>query len=195
MVLTPLLWTIGHSNHEPDRFAELLLDNRIDFLVDVRSYPYSRYAPHFNREELKATIRACGVSSLFLGEALGGRPGDDRHYDAEGHALYGPMASEPEFERAIARVLRGAQAHRLALMCSCGQPRDCHRRLLVGKVLCDHGAELRHILPDGQLQSERRVDLNAADGQQHLLFGEDVQPWRSAQSVSHKRRLSTSSPG
>ena len=54
MVLTPLLWTIGHSNHEPDRFAELLLDNRIDFLVDVRSYPYSRYAPHFNREELES---------------------------------------------------------------------------------------------------------------------------------------------
>lgn len=194
MASSPALWTIGHSNHELERFAELLLDNRIDFLIDVRSYPYSRFAPHFNREELQAAIGACGISYLFLGDALGGRPGDDKHYDAEGHALYGPMASEPEFERAIARVLRGAQRHRLALMCSCGQPRDCHRRLLVGKVLCNHGAELRHILPDGRLQSERRVDL-AADGQQHSLFGEEVQQWRFAQSVSHRRRLSVSSPG
>jgi uncharacterized protein (DUF488 family) len=194
MASSPILWTVGHSNHELERFAELLLDNRIDFLIDVRSYPYSRFASHFNREELQAAIGACGISYLFLGDALGGRPSDDRHYDAEGHALYGPMASEPEFEHAIARVLRGAQAHRLALMCSCGQPRDCHRRLLVGKVLCAHGAELRHILPDGQLQSERRVDL-AADGQQHSLFGGEVQQWRSAQSVSHRRRLSFSSPG
>lgn len=191
---TPLLWTIGHSNHDLDRFAELLLDNRIDFLVDVRSYPYSRFAPHFNREELHAAIGARGVGYLFLGETLGGRPSDDRHYDVEGHALYGPMASEPAFQSATARVLRGASEHRLALMCSCGQPHDCHRRLLIGKVLCDQGAELRHILPDGQLQSERRVDLDA-DGRQHSLFGEDVQLWRSAQSVSHKRRLSASSTG
>jgi uncharacterized protein (DUF488 family) len=188
-----VVWTIGHSNHELDRFVELLLGQRIGFLVDVRSYPYSRYAPHFNREELQDAIGELGVGYLFLGEALGGRPDREEHYDAEGHALYGPMAAEPAFQCASNRILSGGRDHRLALMCSCGQPRDCHRRLLVGKVLCEHGAELRHILPNGQVRSERSVDLLDRGPQQHSFFGENVESWRSSRSVSRRRRLSASS--
>lgn len=190
---SPVVWTIGHSNHPWGAFAELLIANRIDYLVDVRSFPYSRFRSHFNRDQIEMAAGMRGFEYLFLGEALGGRPSDPSHYDADGHALYGPMAATPEFDEAIGGVLRGAEDHRLALMCSCGQPRDCHRRLLVGKVLCERGAELHHILPDGQLESERRVELTAEP--QHPLFGEEVQQWRSAQSVSHRRRQSTSSPG
>ncbi len=135
MASPPVLWTIGHSNHDMERFLELVLGERIAFLVDVRSYPYSRRAPHFNREELKAAVAPHGIGYLFLGDALGGRPDRDEFYDADGHALYGRMAAEPGFRQALARVLHGAHDHRLALMCSCGQPIDCHRRLLVGKVL------------------------------------------------------------
>lgn len=194
MVPVPVLWTVGHSNHDLERFLQLVLGERIAFLIDVRSYPYSRFAPHFNREELQATLGQRGVGYLFLGEALGGRPDRDEHHDAEGHARYDRMAAEPKFRQAITRLVNGAQEHRLALMCSCGQPTDCHRRLLVGKVLCEQRAELRHILPDGRVQLEHQV-LVAADGRQDSLFGDDVQPWRSAQSVSPRRRLSASSPG
>lgn len=193
MVSKPILWTVGHSNHELDRFAGLLRAERIEFLIDVRSYPYSSFAPHFNRDELEPALAAIRVRYVFLGEALGGRPGRDDHYDAEGHALYGLMAAEPAFTHAISGVLKGAAEHRLALMCSCGQPRECHRRLLVGKVLCDRGAELRHLLPDGRVEIEDTVDL-AADGSQHALFGDDVARWRSARSVSHRRRLRASLP-
>jgi hypothetical protein len=40
------VWTVGHSNHEFEEFARLVLRERIEVLVDVRSFPYSRYAPH-----------------------------------------------------------------------------------------------------------------------------------------------------
>ena len=65
------IWTVGHSNHEPDRFARLVSAEQIEFLVDVRSYPYSRFAPHFNRDELEAAMRRLGVRYLFLGDELG----------------------------------------------------------------------------------------------------------------------------
>lgn len=194
MVSSPVFWTVGHSNHDLERFLDLVLAERIAYLVDVRSYPYSRFAPHFNREELQAVVSQRGVGYLFLGESLGGRPNNDEHYDAEGHALYDRMAAGFDFQQAITRLLGGAKEHRLALMCSCGQPTDCHRRLLVGKVLSEQGAELRHILPDGRVQPEHRV-LVTADGAQDSLFGHDAQPWRSAQSVSRRRRLSTSLRG
>ncbi len=189
-----VLWTVGHSNHDAHAFAALVQRHRIAYLIDVRSYPYSRFVTHFNREELQATMEACGIRYVFLGLPLGGRPQREDQFDSEGHALYGKMAQEPAFTEAIDRLLRGASAHRLALLCSCGQPRECHRRLLVGKVLCERGAELRHILPDGTLLSERSVTLTN-DHAPDALFGHDEVPWRSTRSVSRRRRLSASSNG
>jgi uncharacterized protein (DUF488 family) len=193
--MTPGLavWTVGHSNHEFDAFARLVTQERIEFLIDVRSFPYSRFAPHFNRDELQEGIGQLGIGYLFLGEELGGRPTSEDHYDEEGHALYGPMSREPAFRGAIERVVEGASAHRLALVCSEGDPHDCHRRLLVGRVLAEHGVQLRHILPDGTVKSEDVVELGDASCQ-GSLFAEEA-PWRSTQSVSHRRRLSTSSHG
>jgi uncharacterized protein (DUF488 family) len=185
------VWTIGHSNHEFDEFARLVLTERIGCLVDVRSFPYSRYAPHFNRDELEAGMIRRGVRYLFLGEELGGRPTREGHYDAKGHALYGPMSEEESFATAVEHLIEDARRNRIALVCSEGDPQDCHRRLLVGKVLSDRGVELRHILPDGTIRTELSVALSD-DHAQCSLFAEEA-PWRSTQSVSHRRRLSVSS--
>jgi uncharacterized protein (DUF488 family) len=192
--LSPTVWTVGHSNHELEAFVALVQRHQIAYLVDVRSYPYSRFAPHFNREELQPTMEASGIRYLFLGLALGGRPQHDDQFDAKGHALYGEMARAPAFTEAIDRLLHGAPEHRLALLCSCGQPRECHRRLLVGKVLCDRGAELCHILPDGGVLTESSVALSENHAPD-ALFGHDEPLWRSIRSVSHRRRLSASSRG
>ncbi len=185
------VWTIGHSNHELDEFAQLLSGERIEFLVDVRSFPYSRYASQFNREQFEVAMTRRGVRYLFMGEELGGRPTSEDHYDGEGHALYGPMSEEASFAPAVERLIEGARHHRLALVCSEGDPQDCHRRLLVGKVLADRGVELRHILPDGTIRTELSVALSD-DHAQCSFFAEET-PWRSTQSVSRRRRLSASS--
>lgn len=187
-----VIWTIGHSNHTFDRFLDLLKDERIEFVVDVRSYPYSRVAPQFNREELYAALSRTGLGYLFLGDELGGRPSRDEDYDEQGRALYSRMAEAPPFQAAIARLLSGCRDHRIALLCSEGQPQECHRRLLLGKVLTDRGVQLRHILPTGAIHEEKSVCLNSSGGQE-TLFEEDAAAWRSTRSVSHRRRLSASS--
>lgn len=194
MGIPPAVWTVGHSNHDVEVLLALVRRHRIAHVVDVRSHPYSRYASHFNRDELQASIEGCGIRYTFLGSALGGRPAREDQLDADGHALYDRMATEPAFGEAIEAILRGVSEHRIALLCSCGQPHECHRRLLVGKVLCERGAELRHILPDGDVLSERSVQLRD-DHAQDMLFGHDELPWRSTRSVSPRRRLSVSSPG
>lgn len=188
------VWTVGHSNHEVETFLDLVRCHQVAYLVDVRSHPYSRYVPHFNRDELRASVEACGIHYAFLGSALGGRPRGEDQLDADGRALYDRMAMEPAFSAAIDRVLNGASEHRIALLCSCGRPDECHRRLLVGKVLCDRGAELRHILPNGEVMIEHAVELRD-DHAQDMLFGHDELPWRSIRSVSLRRPLSASSVG
>jgi uncharacterized protein (DUF488 family) len=191
MTTPATVWTVGHSNHEFEHLVQLLRAERIEFVVDVRSYPYSRYSPQFNREALEASIAGRGMRYLFLGEQLGGRPTDEEHYDVDGHALYGPMSEQQPFKDAVQRVIDGANGHRLALLCSEADPRHCHRRLLVGKVLTEQGVALRHILSDGSVHTEPVVALSP-DHVQCSLLGEE-EPWRSTQSVSRRRRLSISS--
>lgn len=185
------IWTVGHSNHTFERLVELLRAELIDFVVDVRSYPYSRFAQQFNREDVESQLRTDGIGYLFLGEQLGGRPSREDHYDEQGRARYDRMAEQPSFLKAIKRLQDGCQHHRIALMCSESEPHDCHRRLLVGKVLADHGVQLRHIFADGTVLTESTVDLRVEDGQESLF--EEETAWRSTQSVSHRRRLSISS--
>src|SRR5262245_24427385 len=83
----PIL-TIGHSSHEPSRFLELLGRAEITVLADVRSSPYSQRLPQFNQPELQAALASSGIRYVFLGDSLGGRPGDVAVYDAEGRVDY-----------------------------------------------------------------------------------------------------------
>jgi hypothetical protein len=103
------------------------------------------------------------------------------------------MSEEPQFSQAIDRLVDGARGHRIALVCTEADPTECHRRLLVGKVLADRGLQLHHIRRDGSVNVEDRVSLDRAD-QQGSLFAEGAEAaWRSTQSVSQRRRLNTSS--
>jgi uncharacterized protein (DUF488 family) len=189
--MTRCVWTVGHSNHSSERLLALLRSQRIAYVVDVRSYPYSKIAPQHNREALAAWLAAEQIRYLYLGAELGGRPNSPEHYDPDGHALYGPMSEQPDFRGALTRVLDGARQHRIALLCSEANPTHCHRRLLVGKVLAEHGVQLSHIMPDGNALSEHEVQLPDENLQCSLL--EEHDPWRSTQSVSRRARLSTSS--
>ena len=56
------LYTIGHSMHSIERLIELLREQSIEVVSDVRSRPYSRFNPQFNREALRpraATSEPC----------------------------------------------------------------------------------------------------------------------------------------
>jgi uncharacterized protein (DUF488 family) len=191
------LYTIGHSSHTPEHFLELLQRHRIEVLVDVRSAPYSRYTPHFDRESLRDLITAAGIKYLYLGDVVGGRPKDETFYDLDGHARYAKVAGSPDFLGGILRLERGADEFRVALMCSEEDPANCHRRLLIGRVLIERGAELLHIRGDGELQTDAQVAAFSgkllADPQPALFADLDEDKWRSTASVSPKNRQPNSS--
>ncbi|HEY8506615.1 MAG TPA: DUF488 domain-containing protein, partial [Gemmataceae bacterium] len=150
----PALFTVGHSNHSLDQFLDLLKRAEVQVLVDVRSYPYSRYVPHFNREEIETAVKRAGLRYLFLGRELGGRPDQEEYYDDEGRALYYRIARSPDFLGGIERLEAGIRRFRVAVMCSEENPAVCHRHLLVGRVMRERGAEVRHIRGDGSLQDD-----------------------------------------
>ncbi len=76
----PVIFTIGHSNHAPERFLGLLAGAGVEMVADVRSTPASRRLPQFNRHTLETSLHAAGLSYLWLGRELGGRPADPALY-------------------------------------------------------------------------------------------------------------------
>jgi len=185
-----MLFSVGHSNKTIDHFVGLLRRQAVEVVVDVRSSPYSRFATHFNREALKETLERAGMRYAFLGQELGGRPDGDEFYDDEGHVLYGRVAQTSLFLSGIERLERGLERFRLAMMCSEEDPTDCHRRLLVTRVLDDRGISVVHIRADGALQPEGALGGLA---QGDIFNGFEEKAWRSTRSASQRRQPVSSS--
>jgi uncharacterized protein (DUF488 family) len=150
------LYTVGHSNHSIGKFIGLLSANGITAVADVRSRPFSRRYPQFNKERLAAVLAQHNIAYVFLGKELGARSEDPSCYE-NGKVQYGRLAATPAFKAGIERVLAGAQKFRVALMCAEKEPLDCHRTLLVSRALESVGAEIAHILADGSLESQQKT--------------------------------------
>jgi uncharacterized protein (DUF488 family) len=93
---------------------------------------------------------------VFVGKELGGRPEDPSCYE-NGKVQYDRLAATELFKSGIDRVLVGAQKYRVALMCAEKEPLNCHRTLLVGRVLENRGTSIMHILSDGSVEPQDRT--------------------------------------
>ncbi len=151
--------TIGHSSHPMEHFLALLREAGVTAVADVRSAPHSRHVPHFNHDALKAALREAGIAHVYLGKELGGRPQNKAQYQ-DGVADYEKIAASDIFQSGLQRVLDGAAAHRVALMCAEQYPQDCHRCLLVARALAARGVSVRHILPDGATATQTDVEAD-----------------------------------
>ncbi len=176
-----VVYSIGHSTLDCDVFLALLEQHGIRTVVDVRTSPYSRFAPHFNQRELRSALRGRGIGYAFGGEKLGGRPSDPALYKngvvPEGHADYlnlvdyPAVAREPWFREGVERLLELAAEAPTAMMCSEEDPHRCHRHHLVAQDLLERGVAVRHIRRDGRIEDaapleppvgmESMFDMNA----------------------------------
>ena len=143
--------TIGHSTHALGAFIALLRLHGVSAVADVRSAPYSRFNPQFNREPFAEALDAEGIRYVYLGNALGGRSEDPACYE-DGRIRYDRVAATEPFQSGLARVVHGAKGFRVALMCAEREPLDCHRTLLVSRALDERGVDVAHIHADGRLE-------------------------------------------
>lgn len=147
----PSLYSIGHGIRSQDEFVELLKTYRINYLVDVRSMPYSRYNPQFNQRFLKFLLPQHNIRYVFMGEELGGRPKEAWCYNEHGKIDYEKVKTRESFQKGIAR-LKAAYYKNVgaAIMCSESKPCDCHRTHLIGQALRSENIILTHIDEKGK---------------------------------------------
>lgn len=144
-----VVYTIGHSTRDIDRFIALLEREHIQHVADVRSFPGSRRNPQFGRDALAASLAARGIGYSHHPE-LGGRRhtrpdspnGAWRNESFRGYADY---MLTPAFAAAVDVLIERAAQERTAIMCAEAVPWRCHRSL-ISDALVARGVDVRHIL-------------------------------------------------
>lgn len=178
-MVSPALYTIGHSNRALEDFAGLLSDYVIDLVVDVRKLPGSNRYPQFNEETLTVELEERGVSLRRL-EVLTGRrpvsttiPGDvNAWWQNRSFHNYADHALSDEFQAGIKTLREWSTCHTAAIMCSEAVWWRCHRRIITDYLLAA-GHSVFHIIGAGQVQP---AELNAGavvNDQRTVLYPEN----------------------
>jgi uncharacterized protein (DUF488 family) len=165
------LFTIGYGTRSVDELIATLKANRIEFLLDVRSSPYSKFKPEFSKELLRMYLERAQIRYLFMGDTLGGQPKDPA-CQTDGKVDYDKVRRQPFFHEGIARLRNAFEQQRpVALMCSEGRPEQCHRSKLIGEALAAAGIPVCHIDEDGTPLTQAQVIDRLTSGQMDL-FGQ-----------------------
>ncbi len=130
------IYSIGTSNRSLDEFILLLRTYGIETVVDVRSFPTSRF-DHFRRDPLERGLRDLGFCYIYLGTELGGyrRGGYEKYMDT------------PTYREGLSKLTEIGSSSPATFLCAERLPWRCHRRW-IGESLMREGWEVIHILDE-----------------------------------------------
>lgn len=152
------IYTIGHSSYTHEQYLKLLKYYNINCIVDVRSIPYSKYVPQFNKEEIKKFLKLNSIYYIFMGKELGARREDKRLY-TEGYLDFEKTSKSMNFINGIDRVKDGIEkGYKIALMCKEKDPIDCHRNILVARQFSMQGFNVLNILENGLTETQEHIE-------------------------------------
>lgn len=134
-----LICTIGHSNRPIEVFIDLLRQNGIACLLDIRTVPKSRHNPQFGQDQLAASLQAADIEYRYL-RGLGGvrHPRKDspnagwRNLSFRGYADY---MQTGEFAANVDALIELGRTRACVLMCAEAVPWRCHRSLVADALL------------------------------------------------------------
>lgn len=151
------IFTIGYGNRQLYNFIRLLKENKVGAVIDIRSRPYSRFRPEFNKKSLSASLREAGVKYGFKGDELGGKPKNRLLYTDQ-RLDYSKVRKTLNYQQGLNYLEKGIElGFNLVILCSELDYLNCHRYSLVGEDLCKKGYEVIHIDKYGKLVKHKRL--------------------------------------
>ena len=153
------IYTIGYTSFSIDVFVEVLKENGITCLIDVRSVPQSSYYSDYNKENLIPLLKKAGIVYRNYKDEFGARQDDRKYYNEKGYLDFSVFAASEVFGSGIKKI---NSAHDLkytvCLMCAEKDPINCHRAILVARELSKNGYEIKHILSDKGLCTQKDLE-------------------------------------
>lgn len=148
------IYTIGHSTHSEEEFVLILKNYNIEVVVDVRSYPGSKYVPQFNKENMEKWLPQNGIKYIHMLD-LGGRKSKRKEIDESlingwksvAFRNYAGYSLTKEYEEGIDRLIELAKKNCVCYMCAESVPWRCHR-LIISNTLVSKSVDVYHIMTE-----------------------------------------------
>lgn len=164
--------SIGYSRRSIEDFTKTLLDNGVRYLIDVRTKPFSKYHPDFNRESLKDILIHSGVRYVFMGDCIGGLPSDPSCY-TEGKVDYRKTAKSDAFKQGLERLIKASSLDvNVSIMCAEMKPEQCHRSKLIGEELLKKDILISHLDENSVIKTQKEIIDRITHGQ-HSMFDDE----------------------
>lgn len=177
-----MIFSIGHANRDFDEFVMLLKKFNVEYLIDVRTSPYSRMFPVYNKEAFASLLKENGIIYAYMGDLLGGLPKDpscyiyftDKNKEQARKVDYSKIEKKEFFKRGLERLINAeSKKLKIAVMCSELNPQECHRSKLIGLALQKAGIIVQHINKIGELVDQNEVNMLINGGKNPInLWGE-----------------------
>ncbi|WP_047396498.1 DUF488 family protein [Cetobacterium sp. ZOR0034] len=152
-------YTIGYSGIKIERFIEILKERNINCVIDVRSTPYSKYVPEYNKEELKKSLKKNNIVYSNFNKEFGARRTEDEVYSEDEIVDFEKTLKLDIFNDGVKRLKIGYEkGYNIVLMCSEKNPLDCHRFSMVSKGLNNKRFKIIHILEDNKEISNENLE-------------------------------------
>ncbi|MCC3864952.1 DUF488 domain-containing protein [Terrisporobacter petrolearius] len=153
------IYTIGHSNYSFDKFIEILKKYNIDCVVDIRAIPYSKYNTQYNKEFFQTNLKRLGYTYIYMADEFGAKRKTRTSYNNEGYADFAKVILEDDFKKGIERLKIGCiKGYRIVLLGAMQEPIRCPRAILVGKELIKEEFEVKHIMHEGNLKTQKYLE-------------------------------------
>jgi len=147
------LYMIGHSNHPLDLFKAMLERENITLLYDIRMIPFSRYVPQYNQTTLPETLAQWNIAYKHRSDIGPRVEGDTPLYDANGFNYDKALHRERIVDGLKLLVSELQEDEHVAIMATKKEPLECHRFLVLSRVLQNMGHTIKHILPEETVES------------------------------------------
>ncbi len=142
MVQRMKCYTIGYGNRQINEFIDMLIENKVTHLVDIRRYPQSTFKD-YDKESLELILPKNGIMYSHF-EGVGGMRDSTYAEYMDTDAFKGSFEKLMELIRKV-----DEENGRLVLMCAEKSPKSCHRQYLSIK-LEENGVEVVHLVERGQ---------------------------------------------
>jgi uncharacterized protein (DUF488 family) len=155
------IYTIGHSNYAVEKLTHMLKHYNINCVVDIRGIPYSKYNIQYNKETIAETLKEAGFLYIYMAKEFAANRENKRSYNKEGYSDFEKVITEIEFLSGIERLRKGCEkGYRIALLGAMQDLIRCHRSILVGRALSNEGFNVKHILDDYTVATQKMIEEN-----------------------------------
>lgn len=161
------VYTVGHSTHPIEEFADLLKAHGVQRIIDIRTVPKSRHNPQFGIDQLPDSLAERGLGYRRI-DALGGL----RHTTKDSPNMawrntsfrgYADYMQTDSFAAGMDELTTCAAEDVVAIMCAEAVPWRCHRSM-VGDALLVRGFDVLDIFSAKQAKPHTLTSFAKVEG-------------------------------